>query len=128
MLILAGVSTAICLIVSLSTPPESMDRLKKFYKLVNPPGFWGAVARELDEDPGDSRRTLLISGTATALCAFSIFCMLVGIGSWLCHSPPPKWFPFRIPWIIALITTACVLTPIWWRLAFKQPEMESETS
>jgi hypothetical protein len=46
---------------------------------------------------------------ATAGVSLAVFCLLVGIGSWLIASPPPTWFPWRGPWIVALLLLAAVL-------------------
>ena len=35
------------ILITLLTPPESMDKLKTFYLKCRPPGFWGPVAKEL---------------------------------------------------------------------------------
>ena len=36
------------IIITLLTPPEKMDKLKKFYLKCRPPGFWGPVAKQLE--------------------------------------------------------------------------------
>lgn len=118
-LILAGTSLAVCIAVSYLGPKESMERLEQFYKRVKPPGFWGPVARNCGEDESEPVKRLTNSGLATLIASFSFFCLLAGLGSWLCHSPPPVWFPFREAWIVVLILTAVTLTPVWWKLAFK---------
>ena len=128
MLILAGVSFAVLFSVSLLTPAEDMDRLADFYQRVKPPGFWGPVIKHLGEDRSRPLQVLLRSGTATFLCAFSIFALLVGLGSWVCTSPPPRWFPFREIWIWGNIITALILMPIWWRLAFQENKSTVEES
>ncbi|MBZ0185152.1 MAG: hypothetical protein K8F91_02795, partial [Candidatus Obscuribacterales bacterium] len=124
-LTLAAVAAVVCLTVTLSTPPESMEKLSEFYTRVKPPGFWSPVARHLGVDQTYSKRVLIQAGSATVLSSFAIFCLLAGLGSLICNSPPPVWFPFREIWIGVLITLSIVLTPIWWRLGFT-PVEESE--
>lgn len=128
-LILAGTAGAVCFIVSLTTPPEDMERLAAFYRRVRPPGFWGPVAVHAGEEPQPALDSLVRAGTATVLASFSIFCLLTGIGSWVCQSPAPRWFPFRDIWIALLLILPVVLTPIWWRLGFQEdPHLEKATS
>jgi hypothetical protein len=45
---------------------------------------------------------------AGAVCV-AIFCLLVGIGSWLVGSPAPTWFPWRGPWIAGLLVVATTM-------------------
>lgn len=117
---LATVSLVVCILVSYLGPPESKERLVEFYKRVKPPGFWGPIAEAAGEDPSVPRKRLLQAGSATAIAAFSFFCLLAGIGSWICHSPSPTWLPDRNIWIAVLIFTAIALIPAWWHLAFKE--------
>ena len=117
---LATVSLLVCVLVSYLGPAESKERLVEFYKRVKPPGFWGPIAEAAGEDPSLPRKRLLQAGSATAIAAFSFFCLLAGIGSWICHSPSPTWLPDRTIWIVALIFTAIALIPAWWHLAFKE--------
>ena len=52
----------------------------------------------------------------TALCLFSL---LTGLGSWLCRSPAPTWWPFAWwVWIGAQLVVGLALVPLWWRLGF----------
>ena len=51
-------------------------------------------------------RNLLSVSLAVSL---AIFCLLVGVGSWLIGSPAPTWFPWRGPWIGGLLLVALAL-------------------
>ncbi|MEZ4533885.1 MAG: sodium:solute symporter family protein [Cyanobacteriota/Melainabacteria group bacterium] len=126
-LILVGISLMVAILVSYLAPSESMDRLVEFYKRVKPPGFWAPVAIKAGLDPDEPRRRLLRAGTATAVASFSFFCLLAGIGSWICNSPSPVWLPDRTLWIVGLIALSIALLPVWWRLAFTSEEPESSS-
>lgn len=99
LLFMAGVATFAGISVSLLTGPEDMDRLKAFYRRARPPGFWGPVARALGERPDDARRRLGRGGIRMGVSAAGVFCLLTGLGSWMCDSPAPTWFPNRAAWI-----------------------------
>jgi hypothetical protein len=42
-------------------------------------------------DPRANTRRLGRGATAVAATALWVFSFLTGLGSWLCHSPPPAW-------------------------------------
>jgi SSS family solute:Na+ symporter len=79
-LLLSGVA---CVIASLKTPPDDMERLKEFYKRVRPWGFWGPVHdMVVQDDPGFTRNPRfkmdmfnIVVGTTlqTSLVALPIF-------------------------------------------------------
>jgi Na+/proline symporter len=106
MLLVSLASTSAAALVSLASPGESMDRLCAFYRRVRPPGFWGPVALACGESPGRARESLRRGALATAGVSLAIFCLLVGVGSWLVGSPAPTWFPWRGPWIAGLLIAA----------------------
>ena len=106
--------------VSLLTGPEDQDRLEIFHQRAQPPGFWGPIERRVHpEHLGGSRRCwrALI---ATGLASLSIFCFLVGVGSWMVGSPSPAWIPQREGWIVGLLAVGTILCPIWIRLGFRE--------
>ncbi|MHB8095396.1 MAG: sodium:solute symporter family transporter [Candidatus Aminicenantales bacterium] len=53
-LLLFGLGWMTIVAVDLVTPPEDIEKLRKFYSLCRPPGFWGPVARSLN--PGERKR------------------------------------------------------------------------
>ena len=78
-----------------------------------------AAPRNLDSTPS---ALLLVAGLATTAAlaaALSVFCLLVGIGSWLADSPAPGWFPFEAVWRGMLITGGVALVPLWYRLGYR---------
>ena len=118
-LLLMGVgSGCIGILVSLLTGPEESDRLQIFFRRAQPPGFWGPIAKKakLTESEGVCQmwRALLAMG----LTAFSIFCLLTGMGSWMVGSPAPSWMPWRELWIGGLLLVGVLLCPIWITLGF----------
>lgn len=117
LLIMAVVSTLAALVAIWVVGPEDRDRLLSFYERVRPLGFWGPIAKAVGNDDGPRR--LWRSLQAMMTCGFSVFCLLVGIGTWLTGSPPPFWFPWQSVWIVGLILTGLALCPLWYQLGFK---------
>jgi len=119
LLLMAVGATGAGLILSAWKGPESTQRLREFYRLVRPPGFWGPIALAAGDDSNESRARLLRGLAATALASITVFCLLAGLGSWLAGSPGPTWWPLgRAAWIGALLAVGVGLTPGWWRLGF----------
>lgn len=114
LLAMAAVSTAAAVGVSLALGPEDLGKLRSFYRVTRPPGFWSAVS----DDPRGDRRRLARGVAGMALAALSIFCLLTALGSLLAGSPPPAWFPYRAAWLAVLAVVGVALVPVWWRLAF----------
>ena len=119
LLIMAVVSTTAALVAIWVAGPENRSLLIAFYKKVKPVGFWGPIAKEAGVGDDDGARRLWRSMGAMITCGLSVFCLLVGIGTWLTGSPPPYWFPWQMPWIVVLIFSGLALCPIWHRLGFK---------
>ena len=109
MLLVSLAATGAAVGISLASRGEPFDRLCEFYRRVRPPGFWGPVALACGDPPRRGVESLRRGLLATAGLSFAIFCLLVGIGSWLFGSPPPTWFPWRGPWIAGLLIVAVAL-------------------
>lgn len=114
LIIFAG-STAIGVAVSLARPVDPAS-VVPFFQRVHPPGFWAPVAR-LAETVTDGPRRLAVGLATAAVAALSIFSLLVAASSVLAGSPPPTWFPWRLPWLIATSVLGLALVPVWRRLA-----------
>ncbi len=125
-LVTAASATLAAVAVSLVSTPEPMQALCNFYRKAQPPGFWKPVARATGESGYDClsrwKQGLLRTGGA----ALSVFCLLVGFGSWLVGSPPPTWFPWQPLWIGALLSIGTVLAPLW--LPYLVPAASSSTA
>ena len=117
LLLMAALATSGALAAVLLAPPEDRARLVAFHARVRPPGFWGPVAAAAGEAPAAGARRLARGAAATAACAASVFCLLVGAGTWLTRAPAPVWFPWRSLWIAALLAAGIALVPVWRRLA-----------
>jgi len=118
--IMALVSTAAALIAIRVAGPEDRSVLIAFYKKVRPVGFWGPIEKEAGVEDDDGPHRLWRSMGAMMTCGLSVFCFLVGIGTWLTGSPAPYWFPWQMPWIIVLTFSGLALCPLWYRLGFKE--------
>lgn len=96
--------------------PEDRSILDEFYERVRPAGFWGPIAGE--HQKADVRKLVRALG-ATFTCSFSIFCLLVGVGSWLANSPVPPWFPFsQQTWVPVNLIVGIAIIPLWVHLGF----------
>jgi Na+/proline symporter len=120
MLLMTLAATGSAIGVSLASRGEPSDRLCEFYRRVRPPGFWGPVALACGDSPRRAVESLRRGALATAGLSLAVFCLLVGVGSWLFGSPAPTWFPWRAPWIAGLLILAAALlvrlrTEIWSR-------------
>ena len=109
MLLVTLAATGAAIGVSLASRAEPSDRLCEFYRRVRPPGFWGPVALACGDSPMRGVENLRRGALATAGASLAVFCVLVGVGSWLFGSPAPTWFPWRGPWIAGLLIVAVAL-------------------
>jgi hypothetical protein len=109
LLLLAVGATATGVALSLGLGPERPERLRRFYELVRPPGFWGPVARAAGADPAADVQRLVRGVSATLLASLAVFCVLAGLGSWLAGSLGPVWWPAGRGWWIALLLATAAL-------------------
>ena len=120
LLIMAALSTGAGIGVSLFTP-EDPERLRRFFERTRPPGWWGPIAASLGVDPADATRRLGRGLTAAGATALSLFSLLTGLGSWLCQSPAPTWWPLGWGvWIASQLAVGGALIPLWWKLGFSR--------
>ena len=117
LLIMAISATCGALIAIGVAGPEDRSLLLAFYTKVRPVGFWGPVAVAAGDAPEHGAGQLRRRVGATACCALSVFCLLVGAGTWITGAPAPGWFPWRTGWITALVASALLLIPVWRTLA-----------
>lgn len=118
MIIMVVVTTAAGIAAAYIAGPENQHTLNAFYLRARPAGFWKPVAEGLNEDPGSDERRFWRAVQAMVVCAFSVFCILAGVGSWISGSPAPVYFPWQGPWIAGLILLGAILVPVWWHLGF----------
>ena len=104
------VSTLAAVLVTYFTPPTKQEVLNKFYKSINPSGFWRKTAVALGIDGSDPLKKLLLRIKSVAITSVSLFAMLIGVGKLLLLLPGDS----RIwPWIFIIISIA--LIPLWWK-------------
>tara|TARA_B100001123_G_scaffold152445_1_gene176322 strand:+ start:4673 stop:6652 length:1980 start_codon:yes stop_codon:yes gene_type:complete len=118
LLTVATVATLAALLAIWLKGPENSQCLKAFYARVRPVGYWGPVRRSLSATDAPSSRRFWRALAATATCALSVFCLLVGAGTWIIGSPAPLGMPSRALWIGMLLLIGLVLCPIWYRLGY----------
>ena len=114
LLLQSGIATTVAIAAALLSKAEDRALLEQFYKRARPPGFWGPVAGETVHA---DRRRLWVNLLAAAGTAFSIFCLLTGIGSWMVGSPAPAFLPWRPVWIALNLLVGAGTVPLWLRLA-----------
>ena len=116
-LLLAGTaSTVAALVAILVSAPENETQLATFYERVRPVGFWGPLAGRAGDRDGPARFYRAVG--AMTLCSLTVFCLLVGLGTWLLGSPVPLWVAWRPLWIGGLLALGLGLAPLWYRLGF----------
>jgi solute:Na+ symporter, SSS family len=114
LLLQAGIVTMVAVAAALLSAPEKLTHLRRFYERARPPGFWGPVAGT--QAAADRRRLWLNLGAATG-AAFSIFCLLTGVGTWMVGSPAPTLLPWRPGWIALNLMAGVSTVPLWFHLA-----------
>ena len=118
LLAVAFAATGAGIAVSYLGRAETDETLLTFYERVRPPGFWGPFAERLAEPPRAGVRRLTDGLVAAGWTAFSIFALLVSLGSWMLGSQPPLWFPWPVAWQLGLFAAGLAVVPLWWRRAF----------
>ena len=53
------------------------------------------------------------------LAAVSVFCLLIGLGTWLLQATPPAWLSERTTWIALNLALGAALVPFWLHLGFR---------
>ncbi|MBQ91010.1 MAG: sodium transporter [Acidimicrobiaceae bacterium] len=120
LLLMGALSTLAALAAVWLKGPESSEVLSEFYRRVRPVGYWGPVGATLDPaDVATGPRRLGRALAAVFLCAVSVFCTLVGLGSWMLGSPAPAGLPTSV-WVVSLLLLAGALGPLWYRLGYPQ--------
>lgn len=133
LLVMAFVSGAATFAAIWLKGPEDRSGLEAFYRRVQPPGFWGPIAKGCGDDPREIQARLYRGLSAMLVSAFSIFSVLVGLGSAIAGSPSPPWWPGgRILWMVVVTLFGLILVPIWWRLGFGErrrhaPDVSTKT-
>ena len=113
LLIMAAVSTIACLIGVYSFGPEDESVLKSFYDKAQPLGFWGKFTTD------SNRVKLKHSLIALTSCTISLFCLLLGFGSWIVDAPGPDLIPQTL-WVVSCILIGLGLTPVWYQYGFRK--------
>jgi hypothetical protein len=81
------VSTLAAILVTYFTPTTKQEVLNKFYKSVNPCGFWRKTAVALGIDGSDPLKKLLLRLKSVAITSVSLFALLIGVGKLLLLLP-----------------------------------------
>jgi Na+/proline symporter len=110
LLVMAVVGTGAGVAGALLGPPVAPADLARFWERTRPPGFWGPCG---GAEAAAARRRLARRTAASLGLAFSIFALLVGLGSWLLGSPPPRRLPWPGAWVGANLAVGLGTLPLW---------------
>ena len=100
--------------VSLLGRPPNQDQRELFVKRVRPPGWW-------QRDPARQARELRRAIAGILLAALSVFCVLIGIATWMLDSPVPFGVMPSAAYAALLVAVGLALIPGW--LARMHPEV-----
>ncbi|WP_152053962.1 sodium:solute symporter family transporter [Tautonia marina] len=127
MLLMALLASGVGIGTALYLGPEDATCLGEFYRRTRPPGFWGPIAEQNGGSAREDRLRLYRGIGAVIAAALSIFSMLVGIGSLICGSPPPTWWPHRPTWLTFCLLLGFGLMPVWYWLGFSEASAEPKS-
>jgi solute:Na+ symporter, SSS family len=108
---MAAVTTFAAIGVTWLTPPTSAERMRDFFRRVQPVGFWSRTARAAGTDPAVPRRRLGQSLLTVVICATSLYLLLIGTSMLLL----PGRAGASLPVALALVALGGALIPVWWR-------------
>ncbi|MDX1431063.1 MAG: sodium:solute symporter family protein [Gammaproteobacteria bacterium] len=106
---MALVSTTAVIVVTLITPPTDAAVLEAFYRRVRPVGWWSRTARAAGDAPRTPLRALAATALDAAVCAVSLYALLIGFGTIIVHGLAPG----PLGWLSLALGLA--LVPVWWR-------------
>jgi Na+/proline symporter len=110
LLLMASISTVAVVAVTLATRPTQESTLVRFYRRVDPPGFWRRTARRAGMDPSRPIAALRRGAWLTVTTGLSVYLLLVGFGKLLLPAPGAS----RIyPWV--LIGAGVAVAVLWWK-------------
>ena len=125
LLLMAFVTSSAVVIVALRWPQAVTPSLVSFYQRVQPPGFWGPLAAQVDEPPVLARTRLLRGLGLTGTAALAVFTWITLLGNLLVHAPTPSWFPTRAAWLACLTGLAVLTTAVTWVFGLRdRPEAQ----
>ena len=113
LLLMASISTLAVVSVTLLTPPTPEETLVRFFRRVDPPGFWRRTARQAGSDPARPIAALRRGAWLTITMSLSVYLLLIGCGKLLLPAPDASRV---VPW--ALIASGLATVALWWRGVF----------
>jgi solute:Na+ symporter, SSS family len=119
--VMALASTLAAIGVTYVTPATDAHVLCRFYRKVHPAGLWRKTAVAAGDDPRVPIANLVKDMQSVFLTAFSLFGMLVGVGTLLIPAPDQAALT---PWMF--IIAAVLAVPLWWNNALKSEKITAE--
>jgi solute:Na+ symporter, SSS family len=117
--VMASVTTIVAVGITWFTPRTDAGVLQEFYRRVRPMGAWRRTAEAVGDDPSSPGAELRDRLRVVALCAGSLFLLLVGLGRLMISIPESSLIS---TWV--LIVGGLALIPLWWRRAFGNDNMD----
>ena len=116
LLLMALATTITLIVVAFAVYPARADdpALIAFFRQVHPPGYWAPVARAAGLPAEASRSDLFRGALRTATSSLSLFCALIGAGTWLVAGTVPSWMPSPALWAPGLLVVALAGIYLWW--------------
>lgn len=118
---MALLSTVAAVGVTFFTRPTDSRVLDRFYREVEPDGFWGGTVARLGGDPTAPSRRLRRALASTLLTAASLFLVLVGAGRLLIGSEGGAIVP------VLMLLVGLALVPSWLRRVRDADEARAAT-
>ena len=113
LLLMSSMSTAVVITVTLLTRPTAEGVLVKFYKRVDPPGFWKQTAETVGVDARRPIEALKKGAYLTVVTSLSLYLLLVGFGKLILPNPASS---VVYSWFYIVLGVASVT--LWWRRLF----------
>jgi hypothetical protein len=113
LLLMASISTAVVITVTLLTKPTEDDIRCEFYRTVDPPGFWRQTAKKLGMDPQRPIKALKSGVYLTCTTSLTVFLLLVGCGKLVLPKPGAS---SSLTWVCLVL--GIMSTRLWWPRVF----------
>ncbi|UCG61738.1 MAG: Na+:solute symporter, partial [Candidatus Zixiibacteriota bacterium] len=120
LLLMATISTVVVVTVTLLTKPTEESILLKFYRQVEPPGFWRRTSQKAGMDVNKPIRRFTSGAYLTVTVSLSVYLLLVGFGKILLPSSQGSVVTATVYIVLGLASVV-----LWWRRFFNSGQPKS---